>query len=137
MSDQARWQDLPGAPAGGTVLCTLADIADGTVRIVSLRAGGNMAFDAVEDGDFSLLLARSGDAVQAWANRCAHFGVPLAKTARHLIYRPHQSLSCNVHYARYRWSDGVCTWGDCEGESLVAIPVGVDADGRVVVGPGT
>ena len=133
MSDQRHWQELPGAPAGGTVLCALDEVADGTVRIVSLRPEG-IVFDAVAEGDFSLLLARSGTTVHAWANRCAHFGVPLSKTARHLIYRPHQSLSCNVHYARYRWGDGLCIWGDCEGESLVAIPVGVDAEGRIAIG---
>ena len=69
---------------------------------------------------------RSGAQISAYANRCAHFGVPLAARQSQLIFQPHVSLTCNVHYARYRWSDGVCDRGDCEGERLLPIPVEVD-----------
>jgi nitrite reductase/ring-hydroxylating ferredoxin subunit len=64
-------------------------------------------------------------------NRCAHFGVPLAARQDLLIFKPHTSISCNVHYARYRWSDGVCESGDCVGEALLPIPVQVDAQGHI------
>ena len=82
---------------------------------------------------FRYLLLRTGSVVKAYVNRCAHFGVPLAVRQDLLIFKPHATVSCNVHYARYRWDDGVCESGDCEGESLLAIPVAVDADGRILI----
>ena len=80
---------------------------------------------------FRVLLLRSGEEVKAYVNRCAHFGVPLAARQEQLLFKPHVSITCNVHYARYRWADGVCESGDCEGESLIAIPVVVDAQGHI------
>ena len=67
----------------------------------------------------------------AYVNRCAHFGVPLAARQEQLIFKPHTSITCNVHYARYRWADGVCESGECEGESLIAVPLDVRADGTI------
>lgn len=85
--------------------------------------------------DFKLLVLRSGLQVHAFANRCAHFGVPLAAKPEQLISTPLKSLTCNVHYARYRWADGSCEAGECDGESLVAVPLFVRADGMVCIGP--
>ena len=63
-------------------------------------------------------------------------GVPLAERQDLLIFQPHTSVTCNVHYARYRWDDGVCIAGDCEGESLLPIPVTVDDAGRICIASG-
>ncbi len=115
-----HWFDVAHAPPPGTPLGTRDALADGQARLHSV-------------GEFKLLLLRSGSEVKAYVNRCAHFGVPLAARQEHLIYTAHASLSCNVHYARYRWSDGLCTAGDCEGESLLAIPVDVDAHGNICI----
>ena len=57
------------------------------------------------------LLLRNGLDVTAFANRCAHFGVPLTSKQSQLIFTPLVSITCNVHYARYRWADGVCEAG--------------------------
>jgi nitrite reductase/ring-hydroxylating ferredoxin subunit len=119
------WQQLPGAPAGGTALVPQDTLPDGQVTMHTL------ASDDDATPPFRLLLLRSGQMVTAFANRCAHFGVPLAAKQSQLIFVPHVSLSCNVHYARYRWADGVCEAGDCAGESLIPIPVQVDAAGMV------
>jgi nitrite reductase/ring-hydroxylating ferredoxin subunit len=89
-----------------------------------------------EGKPFRVLLLRSGPNVRAFVNRCAHFGVPLAQRQDLLIFQPHTSITCNVHYARYRWNDGVCIAGDCEGESLLPIPVTVDATGRICIAAG-
>lgn len=120
-----RWQDLPAAPAAGTVICHLDAVADGHPELFE--------FPAVADGGkpFRLVLLRSGDALHAFVNRCAHFGVPLAERREHLIFKPHLSLSCNVHYARYRWHDGYCEAGDCAGESLIPVAVVCGKDGLV------
>ncbi len=121
------WHALAHAPAAGTVLGQRAALADGQPMLHSVFAPDDVA----QAHPFRVILLRSGQDITVYANRCAHFGVPLAATQQQLIFRPHQSLSCNVHYARYRWSDGVCVQGDCEGESLVRIPVTVDADGCI------
>jgi len=120
------WHALPGAPAPGTGICARDAIADGTAKQFVLGA----------DPPFRLLLLRSGERVHAYVDRCAHFGVPLSEKPEHLRYVPHVSISCNVHYARYRWEDGYCEAGDCKGESLIAVPVSVDAAGRICIAAG-
>lgn len=119
-----RWVDLPHAPAVGTALLPQDQLEDGQVRLVQL---------GTQPAGFGVLLLRSAGSVRAYANRCAHFGVPLAARQEHLKFVPHQSLSCNVHYARYRWDDGVCDRGDCVGERLLPIPVVVGEDGMISI----
>jgi len=121
------WYQVPAAPAPGTVLGALAELPDGQVTMrESLAAESPIP-------PFRYLLLRSGMQVKAYVNRCAHFGVPMATRQDLLIFTPLASVSCNVHYARYRWSDGVCEAGDCVGESLLTIPVTVDAAGQVCI----
>jgi nitrite reductase/ring-hydroxylating ferredoxin subunit len=121
------WHTLPHAPAPGTLLGHRDGLQDGQVLLHQVFAGS----DTTQQNPFRVLLLRSGERITAFVNRCAHFGVPLAAKQELMQFQPHTSLSCNVHYARYRWSDGVCDRGDCEGESLVAIPLDVDAQGAI------
>ena len=125
------WHTLPHAPVPGTALLPRAAIPDGQVLMHQVFA----ASDTEQKDPFRLLLLRSGERITAFANRCAHFGVPLAAKQEHLKFVPHTSITCNVHYARFRWSDGVCDRGDCEGDALVPIPLTVDADGMLRIGP--
>ena len=120
------WNNLPGAPDAGIKLAQVSSIPDGGAHLVTLGEAGT---------PYKIILLRSGDTVFAYVNRCAHFGVPLAAKLEHLYYVPHESLRCNVHYAQYRWSDGICVKGDCEGESLLRIPVVIDGD-DVLIAPG-
>jgi nitrite reductase/ring-hydroxylating ferredoxin subunit len=124
-----NWHALPHAPAPGTLLGRRDALPDGIPQMQQLDSGGGA------DQPFRYLLLRSGEVVTAFVNRCAHFGVPLATRQDLLKFEPHISISCNVHYARYRWADGVCDRGDCEGESLLPIPVAVDATGHIHIAP--
>lgn len=117
------WHDIPGAPPVGTCLAHSGQVPDGGAYLVTLPC---------EPQPYRIILLRSGDRVLAYVNRCAHFGVPLAEKIEYLGIRPHESFRCSVHYARYRWRDGYCESGDCEGESLLAVPVTV-RDGAIVV----
>ena|GEM_PF-452472 len=84
----------------------------------------------------SLLVARVGGAMRAFANVCRHQAVPLdaraeeeltgamADDGRHLV--------CLSHGALYRPDDGMCVSGPCLGERLVAIPID-DRDGALEV----
>jgi nitrite reductase/ring-hydroxylating ferredoxin subunit len=114
------WYDIPDAPSIGTILTRLESIADGGAALVSI-------------GSFRVILLRSGNEVFAYVNRCMHFGVPLAENVAHLGVKPHKSIQCCVHYARYRWRDGYCEFGDCEGDSLMIIPVSVINSNVVIV----
>ena len=110
------WCSLPNAPAAGTELAKFDVVPDG---------GAHLLMFGTEEVPYRIILLRSGDAVFAYVNRCAHFGVPLAQRIDQLHFKPHLSVSCNVHYARFRWQDGFCDFGDCEGEFLLDIPVEV------------
>ena len=117
-------EQAPPQPAAGTFLCRIDDIPDGGGRVLAIGE---------DEAPFRLILLRSGDQVIAWHNRCPHFGQPLALKDEWLILKPHTTLSCNVHYARFRWQDGFCEAGDCEGESLTSLPIEV-RDGQVIFG---
>jgi len=123
-----QWFELLHAPTPGTVVAQLQNLADACATMVAL--------DTPEGNVFRLLLLRSGPNVHAFVNRCPHFGVPLAARQEQLLQKPGNSISCNVHYARFRWADGLCESGDCKGESLIPVPLEVHADGRVCIAPG-
>jgi nitrite reductase/ring-hydroxylating ferredoxin subunit len=127
-TEPQHWHQLPHAPAPGTELCSLHSLTDGHATLLELDTGGGPA------KPFRLLLLRSGAQVTAFVNRCAHFGVPLAAKQAQLIFKPHTSITCNVHYARYRWADGVCESGECEGESLMPVPLEQDESGLLRIG---
>ncbi|MBS1138604.1 MAG: hypothetical protein H6R13_57 [Proteobacteria bacterium] len=126
-----NWFDLPNAPAKGKWLCALDNIPDGTAKLLWIAS--ESVTETASKGSFGLILLRSGTTVRAYVNRCPHFGVPLATKPEQLIFVPQVSLSCNVHYAKYSWHDGLCRDGECSGESLLPVPVGISIDGRVVV----
>jgi nitrite reductase/ring-hydroxylating ferredoxin subunit len=96
--------ETPTPPPIGTVLCHRDEVTDGQVI---LRQG--------------LMVLRSGDKISAFINRCAHFGVPLAAQESQLIFTPHEDITCNIHYARFRWEDGSCESGECQGEGLIPV----------------
>ena len=104
------------APASGTEVCSLEQIPDG---------GGRMFILGADEAIFRLLVLRSGKDCFGYRNRCPHFGVPLATKDEQLIIKAHQSVSCNTHYARFRWQDGYCEAGDCVGESLAKVALQV------------
>jgi nitrite reductase/ring-hydroxylating ferredoxin subunit len=119
------WRTLPNAPATGTVVEALSNLEDGSVTMVSLES-------ATKNGaPFGLLLLRSASTVRAFLNRCSHFGVPLAARQAHLRFTPHVNITCNVHYAKFRWNDGTCESGECAGEGLIPIPVVIDNAGNI------
>jgi nitrite reductase/ring-hydroxylating ferredoxin subunit len=123
------WHELPHAPEPGALVGTRDALVDGQATLHTIDTG------AGPDSPFRMLLLRSGSKVTAFANRCAHFGVPLSATQEHMQYTPHIRIICNVHYARYRWADGTCESGDCDGEGLIPIPLTVDAQGQIRIAP--
>jgi nitrite reductase/ring-hydroxylating ferredoxin subunit len=58
--------------------------------------------------------------------------VPLAATDSQLIYSAHRWVKCNVQYSRFRWEDGLCGAGECEGEFLKKVPL-IIQNGKVII----
>lgn len=135
-AEPRHWHEVAHAPTAGTVLGQRDVLQDGSATMLTWPVPeGDGAAPSTETAVFRYLLLRSGSDVKAYVNRCAHFGVPLAARQELLKFQPHVRLTCNVHYAHYRWSDGLCTAGDCEGESLLAIPLTIDTDGTIRIAP--
>ena len=86
--DPLHWSTLPHAPAPGTaLLCGRDALPDGQATLWELDTGGGPG------QPFRLLLLRNGLDVTAFANRCAHFGVPLAARQSQLIFTPLVSIT--------------------------------------------
>ena len=124
-----RGSEIPDTVPPGTFVCSLESLPDGVASIVVVRTCSTNGAD--DTRSVSLLLLRTGDSIAAYLNRCAHFGVPLARTQQQLLFTPNVSLRCNVHYAEYRWSDGHCLSGECDGEPLVPVPVDLEPGGDI------
>lgn len=125
MTDPVHWHELPNAPSAGTTLGQRDALVSGEALLQTLSGGDGL------ERPFRYLLLRTGDDIKAFVNRCAHFGVPLAERQEHLHFVPNVSLTCNVHYAKYHWTDGACLSGECDGSPLLQIPVEVDAHGVI------
>lgn len=104
-------------------VCALADIADGQARGFSLGAGA---------GRREVLVARRGDAVFAYDNRCPHRGTPLDWVPDRFMSPDGCHLQCATHGARFRVEDGMCIAGPCLGLPLTPVPASVRA-GTVVL----
>ena len=102
-------------------LCRLADIPD----------GGACGF-AVEGPGFAqrLVVVRCGDAVHGYVNSCPHVPSRLDFTPGDFLDETGRLLQCQGHGALFRFEDGFCIDGPCEGQSLHPAPVRV-ADGCV------
>ena len=111
---------LASALPEGSFICRLDEVPAVGGHVVRLSPG------AIE---ISLVVLRQHETVRCFLNRCPHLGSELARQDRHLYLQPGVSIECNVHCAVFRWADGVCVRGDCQGESLVGVPVTVAADG--------
>ncbi len=85
----------------------------------------------VEAKGQSIVLARVGDNVKAYINNCPHANVPLNSMYKVEIDPRELTLKCSVHDAFFRVEDGFCVRGPCQNQALKAVPIIIDAQGRV------
>jgi nitrite reductase/ring-hydroxylating ferredoxin subunit len=111
-------------PPAGTDVCASDAVLDGKARVVAFRGSPGV----------EVIVVREGDTVYGYVNECRHMAVPLnllddvgVETAKH-------HMLCDHHYATFRFSDGYCVAGPCEGESLASVPL-AQRDGRIVIAP--
>jgi len=114
-------------PPPGTDVCACADVADGASRVVAFGASPQ---------PFELIVVRTGGDVFGYVNECKHMGVGLNLLDDHAVETNDHHMVCQYHYAAYRFNDGYCTAGPCEGASLTAVPLAVRGD-RIVIAAGS
>jgi nitrite reductase/ring-hydroxylating ferredoxin subunit len=110
-----------GAPARGTVLCALAELADPGGR--GFRFGSGIHF-------FQLFLVRTGERVFAYVNACPHVGSPLDFPEHQFLTPDRANIRCANHGAVFRIEDGECIAGPCPGAKLWPVPIEV-VDGTI------
>ncbi|MCC7535103.1 MAG: Rieske 2Fe-2S domain-containing protein [Deltaproteobacteria bacterium] len=69
---------------------------------------------------------------RAFENLCKHLPVPLDGASGDVLSDDGRHLLCGTHGALYRFADGYCVSGPCEGDQLDAHDVEI-VDGRVKV----
>jgi len=98
-------------------LCALDAIADGTAVIR----------DAIVEGEYAeLILVRRGGKVWAYRNRCPHFSVGLDAQPGVIHTYGGEVMMCAHHSAMFRFEDGLCIDGPCQGHRLDAVAVQID-----------
>jgi len=106
------------------VLCALDAIADGTAII----------HKAILDGEHvELVLVRRDGNVWAYRNRCPHFSVGLDAQPGVVHTWGGKVMMCAHHSAMFRFEDGLCIDGPCQGHALEAVAVRVEG-GQIVGG---
>jgi nitrite reductase/ring-hydroxylating ferredoxin subunit len=102
-------------------LCAAGDVPDGSGRTFTFGEGKQA---------FGIIVLRDAAQLTAYVNLCPHFWIPLNVRERPTTFRKH--VLCANHYAAFRFADGYCVEGPCEGSSLEAVPLAI-VDGRVMV----
>jgi nitrite reductase/ring-hydroxylating ferredoxin subunit len=100
--------------AQGTALCRADEIADGAAR----------GF-AIGSGRLRIFVARRGERLYGYVNRCPHVGTPLDWAPDEFFDRERRHLVCATHGALFRVEDGECIAGPCQGDRLEPFPIAV------------
>lgn len=109
-------------PLIGVPLCRLYDLADGEAR----------GFDPLSQGCDTLFIVRRRDQLYAWRDACPHErGTPMAWRKNAYLNADRSRIVCSAHGALFDIASGVCTLGPCVGQSLIAVPIALGADGTV------
>ncbi len=106
------------------VLCRLADIEDGQAKGFTLGAGR---------GAREVFVVREDHQLFGYVNSCPHQGTPLNWQDDRFISDHSGLILCATHGAQFEIEDGACVSGPCAGQALEAVPVTVDAEGRIVL----
>ncbi len=121
------WADHPAAPAAGSELCALDDIAEPGAR--------EFRFGEVPT-QLRLFVVRHEGLVRAYRNLCPHLWLPLNIRPDQFLGPNGRALMCRKHFAQFDVASGRCIQGPCAGEALEPIPIDL-VDGRVRIAAGT
>jgi nitrite reductase/ring-hydroxylating ferredoxin subunit len=118
------WQIRPNAPAVGTELGSIRDIADGAAREFSFGRGLNT---------WRMFVVRKAERVFGYVNQCPHYSLPLNHRSDEFLTRDGTRIICRQHLALFTIEDGSCVDGACDGRKLDVVPLSVVND-MIVVG---
>jgi nitrite reductase/ring-hydroxylating ferredoxin subunit len=98
-------------------LCAEADIPDRAAKGFYLQRTS-----AYEEG-LEVLIARRGEQLFAYENRCPHRGTTLDWAPDRFMSEDSTHLQCATHGAAFRVDDGVCVYGPCMGQALAPLTI--------------
>ena len=113
-----------GGPPVGTPLCSLAELED----VEALTIAWGEKWERRE-----IFIRAHGEGAVAYLNKCPHFSIPLNTRPGKFLNYTRERFLCANHYAQFRFEDGYCDGGICEGHWLVPVKIRVDA-GQVLAG---
>jgi len=79
------------------------------------------------DGLHFLIVEDDGE-LNAFVNRCPHQGVPLDWDNDQFLDIDEEFIQCATHGAIFDIQSGLCRSGPCVGQSLVRVPITVQAE---------
>ncbi len=109
------------APPAGTVLGSLDAIPDGVTERTIERC--------------SVLLLRRGRDMRAYANLCPHQWLPLTYRSARILSADGRRLRCSNHGAEFNVEDGSPVGASITPCGLEEIPIHLDGEDQVVIGP--
>ena len=113
-ADPIDLADVPGAPARGTVLCTIDDLAPNEAKSFVFKH---------ELRRFEMFVQRWGDDIFAYKNSCPHVRLPLDFRPGKFLDISESYLHCANHGALFQVDDGLCVKGPCKGQFLTPIRI--------------
>ena len=117
-------EGLARVPAG-TVLCTSAEVTEGSTRGVATPLGITPR----------VILTRLGGKLFGWLDRCPHYpgGSPMAYREHAYLSGDKKHLCCYAHGALFDIVTGRCVRGPCLGKGLTPVPVSDNEANEVVL----
>ena len=97
-------------------LCLLDDIPD----------GGALEVAAGQAGAPGIVVLRRGDNAWAYRNLCPHFSIPLNYEPNTFWAYDAELLMCAHHSAMFRFEDGQCIDGPCQGAALTPVAIRIE-----------
>jgi nitrite reductase/ring-hydroxylating ferredoxin subunit len=97
-------------------LCALDEIPDGGAIEIAAEAAGAPG----------VVVLRRGDDAWAYRNVCPHFSIPLNYEPNVFWAYDAQLLMCAHHSAMFRFEDGVCVDGPCDGAALTPVAIRIE-----------
>jgi nitrite reductase/ring-hydroxylating ferredoxin subunit len=98
-------------------LCALDDVPD----------GGGFEIPPECAGTPGIVVLRRSDETWAYRNLCPHFSIPLNYEPNTFWAYDAELLMCAHHSAMFRFEDGVCIDGPCQGASLTPVAIRIEA----------
>lgn len=105
-------------------------------RLDAVPDGGACVLDPADrrEGSPAIVLVRRGQDAWAYLNRCPHFSVCLDYEPGVVPTWDGEVIMCAHHSALFRFEDGHCIDGPCQGDALTPVAIRVE-DGEVRLVP--